>query len=460
MICHHRPKRKDRQSGLRDASAWAGVCFGICVVAPLALAQEDSTPPEGRIELGLGQTDNLNRDADELESDIGKLAVGFAGHTNRRWLRAALAGDIEYRKYGAKELEEDDDEILGSVDALLELHAVPDRFQWDFRASYGQVRIDSLGAMGPSNRQYTTSFSTGPQIALPLGQRTLLQIGGRLSDQSFEVTQDLDGRSTVARLGLERQMDAVTQLTLVAEGQEIEYDLDSQTHDIETISLEYRRELASGEAFASIGRGRVAINDQDSDPVTVGRVVWKRAVGARSRVEICAGQEITDAGNAFTNAGVAIGCPGDLGSLAGVARTTGNREQGVVPTTNPLVRAGGSLSFEVDGTVGHFRATFSMAQDRFEQDSTFDNDSTIFEVAGWRDFARHWRAELTGRLWVQDFTDLGDKNEDQFFRFSLSRLFARNMRVTFSFERTRRVGGINPFDATDYFLSIGRDFGR
>ncbi len=460
-----RPKAKIRGSGYRNAPAQTGACLAFCIVASLAssqlaFAQEVPSTPEGKIEVGLGQTDNLNRDADELESDIGRLAVGFAGRTDRRWLRAALAADIEYRKYGAKELLDEDYEVLGSVDGVLELHMVPDRLQWDFRAGYGQVRIDARGALGPSNRQSTKSFSTGPQIALPLGERTLLQVGGLISEQSFEVTQDLDGQSTNVRLGLERQIDSITQLTLALEEREIEYDLDSQTHDITTLSLEYRRELASGEAFASIGQGRVAINDGDAEPVTVGRLVWKRAVGARSRVEICAGQEITDAGSAFAGAGVAIGCPGDFSGLASVARTTGNREQGTVATTNPLVRAGGSLSFQVDSALGDFRATFSLARDRFEEDSTYDNDSTIFEVSGSRVFAQHWRADLSARLWVQDFIGLTDKNEDRLVRFSLSRLMARNMRLTLSFEQNRRVGGVNPSDANDFFLSFGRDFGR
>jgi hypothetical protein len=432
----------------------------LCVFASLGSAQEELSKPEGYIELGLGVTDNLNRNADELQSDIGSLAVGFAGRTNRRWLQAALAGDIEYRKYNAEELLDDDYEVLGSVDGVLELHAVPDRVLWDFRVGYGQVRIDAFGAVGPSNRQYTNSFSTGPQIALPLGERTILQIGGSISEQSFEVTQDLDGRSTNARLGLERQVDSVTQLTLALDAREIEYDLDSQTHDIATLSFEYRRELASGEAFASIGQGRVEINDEDPESLMVGQLVWKRAVGARSRIELCAGREITDAGSAFLSAGVTIGCPGDFSGLASVARTTDNRGQGTVSTTNPLVREGGSLTFEVDSALGNFRATFSLAQDRFEDDSTYNNDSTILEVSATRQFARHWRADLMARLWVQDYIELDDNNEDQYIRISLSRLLARSMRLTLSFEQNRRVGGVGPFDANEYFLSFGRDFGR
>lgn len=457
MTCRLPQNLRVSRSLDRIVSVRTGAGLLLCLVVSLATAQDEPSRPEGSIDLGLGHTDNLNRDAAELESDIGVLGVAYAGSTDRRWLRAALAGDVEYRRYHA---DEDDDEVIGSIDGALELHAVPDRVQWDFFASYGQVRIDPLGAVGPSNRQRTTTFSTGPQFALPLGGRTLLQLGGTVSDQSFEVTDDLDGRSTDARLALERRINPVTHLTLALDGNEIEYDLDDHTHDIVSLSLEYRRELASGEAFASIGRGEVTINDVEADPVTVGQVVWNRAVGARSRIEICAGREITNAGNAFADAGVAIGCPGTLSGLASVARTTDNREQGTVATQNPFVREGGSLSYELDGSQGKFRATFSLAQDRFEEDSTYDNDSTVFEISGTRDFAHHWRAELTARLWIQDYTQLDDKNEDQYIRFALSRLLARGMRLTLSFEQNSRDSGVNPFDANDYFLTFGRDFGR
>ena len=298
MTYRRRPKRELHGSDRRSASARTVVCLALCIVASPAFTQEELSAPEWRFEVGLGKTDNLNRDNEELESDIGKLALGFAGRTDRRWLRTALAGDIEYRKYSARSLSDDEDnDVLGSVDGELEMHALPDRVQWNFGVSYGQVRIDPLGAVGPSNRQYTTALSTGPEINLPLGERTLLRVGGMVSEERYEVTKELVGRSTSVRLALERQIDPVTQLALVAEDSETEYDLDGQIYNIDTLALEYQRELASGEAFASIGRGRVSVDD-DSEPVTVARLVWKRNVGVRSQFEICYGREIADAGSA------------------------------------------------------------------------------------------------------------------------------------------------------------------
>ena len=459
VMCRQRTKTRCSRSGTGTVYARTGFGIALCVIACLADAQEELSNPAASVEFGLGRSDNLNRDAEELAANIGRLAVGFSGYADRRWLQAALNADIEYRKYDASELLVDD-ELLGSVDGVLELHAVPEKFQWDFRYGYGQVRIDAFGAVGPLNRQRTTSLSTGPQVKLPLGERTLLHVAGTLSDQSFEATRELDGRSSAVRMALERQTDPVTQLTVALEGRKLDYDLDSQTQDTASLSLEYRRELASGESFASIGRGRLEVNDGNAEPVTVGRLQWSRSVGARSQIEICAGREITDAGSLFAGASVAVGCPGDADSFASVARTTNNRSQDVISTTNPLVRSGGSVSFEINGERGSLGASFSMAQDRFEEGTSFDNDSTIVEISGSREVAQYWRAELTARLWIQDFIDHGRKNEDRFVRLSITRLLARNMRVTLSFDQNRRVGGVGTFNANDYFLSFGRDFGR
>jgi hypothetical protein len=447
-----------RRFNQRTAFASTGICLALCIVVSPALAQQETFAPEASIELGVGHTDNVNRDADELDSDIGRLSVGFAVRSDRRWLQTAVAGDLEYLKYSADEVSVDD-EVLGSVDGTLVVLIVPDRVQWDFGLNYGQARVDALGPVGPLNRQAVTSFSTGPQITIPLAERTSLQASGLISEQSFEERTDLDGRRTAARLGLERQIDPVTRLTFAFDVSETEYDLDSLAYEYETLSLEYRRELATGEAIASIGRGSVEIGG-NSEPTTVAQLLWKRAVGARSKIEICVGREITDAGDAFAGAGVAAGCPGDIGGMSSASRTTRSREQGTISTTSPFVRGGGSVTFLWDNEVANFRATFSLSQDRFEEISTFDNDSTAVELSGSREFARHWRAAVGARLWVQDFNEVGEKNEDQSVSLSVSRRLSGNMRLSLSFEQIRRDGGVDPFDSNEYFLSLGRDFGR
>ncbi|HEY8549716.1 MAG TPA: hypothetical protein VIL35_07170, partial [Vicinamibacterales bacterium] len=143
---------------------------------------EEAPPPEARIELGVGESDNLNRDAAALRSDMTILGLGFGARRNTRLVRGALAGDVELREYGAEGLA-DDDEVLGSIDGVLELHVVPDRFRWDAESNFGQVRTDPSAPVGPENRERTTVFSTGPRLSWPVGGRNTLEVGADVAER-------------------------------------------------------------------------------------------------------------------------------------------------------------------------------------------------------------------------------------------------------------------------------------
>src|SRR6185295_19057075 len=119
---------------------------------------------EASIEVGAGHTDNLNRDAARISSEVDLVGVAFAAsRKDQGVMRGAIRGDVQYLKYGAAGLTEDH-EVLGSVDGVLEAHIVPDRFQWDVRYDYGQVRADPREAVGPTNRLRSTTTSTGPTV--------------------------------------------------------------------------------------------------------------------------------------------------------------------------------------------------------------------------------------------------------------------------------------------------------
>jgi hypothetical protein len=425
---------------------------GLCVAQPA-----EPTRPQARIALGIGQSDNVNRDAASVRSDMARLETGFSGRIDRQRLRGALAGDLEFLKYGAEEIA-DDSEVLGSVDGLLELHLVPDRFHWDVQYGYGQTRLDYLGPIGPSNRQTTTVATTGPSLLVPLGSRNALEFGALVSERTYEETSEFDNRLTTLRLGFTRAISAVTSISFKLEERENEYDDDPTVYEFELASLEYRRELASGEAVASLGRGRVEIGGI-SQPTTVSRLAWNRAVGARSHLEICAGSELTDAGSVFAGGGGAVSCRGELNSaLTYVDNITQGRWQDAISSKSPVKRESIGVRFDVDGAVADFRLIVGASQDSFEIDPASNNDSSTISLYASRQFTPLWRGEASLLRWDQDFEAAGE-SEDQSLRLALSRALADAAFLEFSLRRDRRVGGLNPFDENQLFLSFGRTFG-
>ena len=409
------------------------------------------------MELGFGQTDNLNKDTVGLRSDMTILGLGFSARRDRALARGALAGDVDLLKYGAADVA-DDDEVLGSIDGILELHAVPDRFRWDFGGNFGQVRTDPRAPVGPDNRERTRVVSTGPALAWPFGRRSVLEVGAEVADRRFERTETLDSRLTSTRVGISRSVSPVTRVAITFEQSENEFDADLDTYEFEIVSLEYRKRLASGSALVRAGSGTVDIGGESEDTV-VATLAWDRAVGARSRLFIWGGRELTDAGGLFVGGG-AIGGDVALSSLADVVRTTDGRLRDVTLSSSPLRRQSAGARFEVRGEAATFRLSVAQSEDRFEFDETLDNDLTTVQVSGSRQFGPRWRGEVSATQWDQDFTVLGTANEDQSLGLVVARAVGRSSRLEVEIQRNRRVGDLDPFDENVVIVSIGKDFRR
>jgi hypothetical protein len=236
------------------------------------------------LEFGVGESDNLFRTATPLRSDITSLGSVFNLRRDQRLVRGSLVGDIRFLKYGADQIV-DDSEVVGSVDGKLELHIVPERFHWDFNYDYGQARTDPRAPVGPGNRQHTTVTSTGPELALPFGTRNAFELGAHIAERHFETSTELDSRLTTVRFGVRRDLSPITRLTLSLEQSENKFDLQPDSYTFRILSVEYRKQLASGEALASLGRGDVETAGR-SEPTTVARLNWRRALGTRSHIEV------------------------------------------------------------------------------------------------------------------------------------------------------------------------------
>src|SRR5690606_12511661 len=141
----------------------------------------------------------------------------------------------------------------------------PDRFRWDAESNFGQVRTDPSAPVGPENRERTTVFSTGPRLSWPFGGRNTLEVGADVAERRFETTETLDSRLTTARLGVARAIGPVTRVALTFERSENEFEIQEERYEFQILSLEYRKQLASGEAVASAGRGAVEIQGESED---------------------------------------------------------------------------------------------------------------------------------------------------------------------------------------------------
>jgi hypothetical protein len=139
--------------------------------------------------LSRGESDNVGRTVvpeDGSYDGLGLLAR--LAHESIR-LAANLDSNVEFRSYSEAAI---DDEIVGTLAGVANVQIVPDLFSWDFRENYGQGINDQFAAIGPNNRERINVFSSGPELDLNLGSRTILQIGGDYSARRYDQSQNVD----------------------------------------------------------------------------------------------------------------------------------------------------------------------------------------------------------------------------------------------------------------------------
>ena len=163
--------------------------------------QEEGQQASWGLDLGARYTDNVGRvDTNEESDTVGIAGVNFAVDVNRPRFGARAAADVRYQKYFDSTFDND---IQGGLDGTMSFAFVPQRLVWVVQDNYGQVSRNREVADNPANLSDINYFSTGPDLTLPFGARTSVQLSGRWSDAYFEdAEQDSETLSGSAALGL------------------------------------------------------------------------------------------------------------------------------------------------------------------------------------------------------------------------------------------------------------------
>ena len=90
---------------------------------------------------------------------------------------------------------------------------VPDRFEWVFTDSFGQLTLDPFEAPTPENRENINYFTTGPDLTLRLGSFGDLTTFGRYSSTDYEES-DFDDQRLLGGIALGREVSASSNFSL------------------------------------------------------------------------------------------------------------------------------------------------------------------------------------------------------------------------------------------------------
>jgi hypothetical protein len=429
-----------------------------------ATAQQQPAPapsPRFGIELGYGQSDNVERSVSQVRSDVEILGLDFATGRESRRVSGALVGDIDWRVYTEQSAVSTDDEVVGSVDGTLALDIVPRRFGWIFAQNFGQTRTNPLLATGPDNRERVAVWSTGPRINVPLGERNTVAVEAIRSERRFGDSELIDSTVSAVRAEAFHALTTASRIGIDVSKQETDFDSDQmQGYDFQTFAVAYERTFASGGVNIRLGRGKVTIGD-DSTPTSLANFEWNRDVGARSRLRAWANRELTDAGQLFSAGSVpGLGAADSLGGSIGGFGINDARLRDVIVTASPVERTGVGTAIDVVGTRTNASLSLGLSEDRFETDQSLDNDGSFWQLALSRRLNPRWNVQLNFQDQRRDFVALDDDSEDFFSTMSVARQLGTRASVALSLRRNSRESDFDSFDEDEYIVSWRYDFSR
>lgn len=267
------PRRHSQDSLRLRAVTGVAVAVGVLALQGAANAEVNFS-----VEATAGYTNNLLR-VPEGDAEV-PVSLGLTGIWQETTSR--LSADVEGRVDGITYLNDSfDDEVLGQVDGSVTWWALPERLSFVLESFYGQIATDPFTPISPENRQNTNFLSTGPDLFVPMGERTYAYLGGRYESVRYEVV-DSDNERLMAMAGIDRALSPNTQLGLRLRSESVDYDSELQSdfnrHEA-YVSYQYSREQQQPSGFtrssslvtsARAGRSARAVAQQSGVAVNAG----------------------------------------------------------------------------------------------------------------------------------------------------------------------------------------------
>lgn len=391
------------------------------------------------VEAGAEYTDNVGRASEDEQSEtVGTGTIAFGLATVRRRLDADITGRLEYREYFDSAF---DSEIVGGVRGAVLFTLIPERFTWVVTDNFGQISNDRRLVDNPDNRRDINYFSTGPDVTLPLGQRTFVQVSGRYSDTYYE-GESTDSTMLTGSLALIRQLSTFTSISLNGSSSDVDYD-DELIQDYRIDQAFLRWSTVNERSSFVLDGGYNQVDDgTNSSGGVLARLELSQSVAARSRIGLNVGTEFVTTGLGFRR----------VQEITGVDPGTGD----AIATRDAYQMDYAYLTWTTDRVRSSFSVTLSARSESHEVETLDDRD--LYGAA--LRLSRHLTPRLDGSL-TASYTKEELVNENFSFdewhvSVGLSWLVGPSLSVRLRLEHFEGSsdGGVREFDENRAYLGL------
>ena len=392
---------------------------------------------------GVGYSDNISRVDASRDIDTVITAAAFTLNLEEKSERLDLIAhsSLSFISYQDNTF---DDETLGLITASALIRLSEQNFSWFFTENLGQQVIDSLQAVTPDNRESINYFSTGPRLSLPLGARTRFNLNGSFSNVQYE-KRPLDNNRFGGSIGLERVLSQNRSLSLIVEGDRIEYD-DAPSNapvDKQSAYLRLQMSAARNQLKLNLGWNQVDSSGKQGDGLLV-ELDWKHQVSAVSTISVHLGTRFSDAGDIFRF----------IQSIDSRRADT----QDIQNVNDPFQLDTASVGYQFN----KFRISFSIyafvENENYESRTDLDRDRSGINLELRGDLTRSLNATLFTSLSYRDYANTARRDDDSTYGFRLRWDFSRTLGMDLGIQRIERDSDNSFFDYKENQAYVGLVF--
>lgn len=424
----------------RRSVAWA--CLALLVATRSGFAAE----PGYDVSVGVAETDNVALASTDRKSDtIVTEGVDFTWHEQRPVLNADIDADLNYLEYLNHTYG---DEVLGNFIGQARVAAVPDMFFWNISDNFGQNRVNPLQATNPGNRENINYFETGPQLILPLGATTFVQMTANYGNVKYQVSP-LDNQREDAGIALLRKLSQDSVLSFNVRDDHVGYS------DDEVGNVNYNRQDAFVRYDSQGARTQLGIDlgysklHDDIAPASnvLARFELSRKISPSSTVVISFGHEYSDSSDTFRLAQT-------LGGATNV------NTQSAVQTGTPFTTNHAQLAWNFQRNRTGFSLSLEGFKDSYQQPSTLNDDRLQAQVGVSRHLAPDLQLSLNEFYFHEHFFDIAGSASEITSEAQLTWQAGRHLAVVAEYEHSSRHGDIENTDYTENRAWVRVSWGR
>jgi len=388
-------------------------------------------------------SDNVLRtDVDETSDTIINAGATLNLDMQRPHMDLRAAGNIQYRDYVDNTA---DGEILGGVNAGLSFIVSPEKFYWVIEENYGQIATDSRQVDSPENRQDFNLFSTGPEIALPLGARTDFLAGGRWSRANYGETE-ADSQRLSGNVGLLRQLSQSRSLSLNATVEDVDFDgsgiLAPTDYQVREAFLRFEGAGRKTTMLLDAGYTELRPDGRETRDGGLFRLTVDHVLGARSSFSWNLGHEFADGASVFRQ---------DQ-SFGGVQM----RPEDALANADPFTSDTAGVVLRMNGVRTEVSLTANWRREEHDTQTDFDRDVASGAVYVTRRISPRWNVSLTGVYQHDDFVETGDVVHEWSVGASVSRQLTPSVDLSLGYTHysANGEGSFNDYDENRALLRV------